>query len=60
MTNESGCIKEDGIWIPQVILFLGQFISGIGVGLFWSVGVAYMDDNTSKAKSPAMLSKLSQ
>ncbi|XP_060654708.1 solute carrier organic anion transporter family member 74D-like isoform X1 [Drosophila nasuta] len=56
MKEEPGCIVEDGIWVPQVMLFAGQFISGIGVGLFWSVGVAYMDDNTSKAKSPALLS----
>lgn len=57
MANESSCIKEAGIWIPQAVLFLGQFISGIGIGLFWTVGVSYMDDNTSKAKSPALLSK---
>lgn len=60
MTTASSCIKEAGFWIPQFVLFLGQFISGIGIGLFWSVGVAYMDDNTSKAKSPAMLSRLTK
>jgi len=56
-TSAATCIKEDGIWVPQVVLFSGQFLAGIGFGLFWSIGVAYMDDNTSKAKSPALLSK---
>ncbi|KAH8407485.1 hypothetical protein KR222_002225, partial [Zaprionus bogoriensis] len=56
MSTESSCMQEDGLWVPQFVLFLGEFISGIGIGIFWTVGVAYMDDNTSKAKSPAMLS----
>lgn len=57
MTKESGCVQQDGTWVPPFVLFLGQFIAGIGISLFWTVGIAYMDDNTSKDKTPALLSK---
>lgn len=40
-----------------MILFLAQFILGIGQALFLVVGLTYMDDNTTKSKTPAMLSK---
>ncbi|KAL7736164.1 hypothetical protein ACLKA6_003710 [Drosophila palustris] len=54
--EEPNCIIEEGTWVPQAVLFAGEFLAGIGFGLFWSIGIAYMDDNTSKAKSPALLS----
>lgn len=53
----SSCEKSVSHWAPQVILFVAQFILGIGSAIFWIVGVAYMDDNSTKAKTPAMLSK---
>jgi len=43
---------------PQVLLFVAQFISGIGGSLYYTLGVSYMDDNTKKSKTPALLSKL--
>lgn len=43
--------------MPQVILFVGQLIGGIGQSLFFTLGVAYMDDNILKAKVPALVSK---
>lgn len=49
--------EEVGLWVPQVFLFAAQLISGVGQALFYTLGIAYMDDNTSKAKTPAMLSK---
>lgn len=57
MAEEQSCIQDEGIWIPQIILFTGEFIVGIGIAMFWTVGVAYLDDNTSKSKSPALLSE---
>ncbi|KMY95754.1 solute carrier organic anion transporter family member 74D [Drosophila simulans] len=52
-----GCVQEEvGLWVPQVFLFAAQLISGVGQALFYTLGIAYMDDNTSKAKTPAMLS----
>ncbi|XP_064548299.1 solute carrier organic anion transporter family member 74D-like [Drosophila montana] len=56
MSEDSSCIQEDSVWVPQFILFLAQFILGIGQALFLVVGLAYMDDNTTKSKTPAMLS----
>ncbi|EDW08366.1 solute carrier organic anion transporter family member 74D [Drosophila mojavensis] len=56
MNETSSCIQEDSVWVPQMILFLAQFILGIGQALFLVVGLAYMDDNTTKSKTPAMLS----
>lgn len=43
---------------PQLLLFVAQFISGIGGSLYYTLGVSYMDDNTKKSKTPALLSKL--
>lgn len=57
MSEEPICQHEEGLWVPQAILFFGEFIAGVGISLFWTVGVAYMDDNTSKSKAPAMLSE---
>ncbi|XP_032590814.1 solute carrier organic anion transporter family member 74D isoform X2 [Drosophila grimshawi] len=56
MSEESTCMQENSIWGPQLILFGAQFILGIGQALFIVIGLAYMDDNTTKSKTPAMLS----
>lgn len=53
----SSCEKSVSQWAPQVILFVAQLILGLGSAVFWVVGVAYMDDNSTKSKTPAMLSK---
>jgi len=56
-TSTGGCIQEVGQWVPQVFLFAAQLISGVGQALFYTLGIAYMDDNATKSKTPAMLSK---
>ncbi|XP_023179421.2 solute carrier organic anion transporter family member 74D-like [Drosophila hydei] len=56
LSTESGCTQSDGTWVPPLVLFVAQFIAGIGISLFWIVGVSYMDDNTEKANTPALLS----
>ncbi|KAH8275691.1 hypothetical protein KR026_012669 [Drosophila bipectinata] len=55
-TSAAGCIQEVGQWVPQLILFVAQLISGVGQALFYTLGIAYMDDNGTKSKTPAMLS----
>ncbi|XP_037950487.1 solute carrier organic anion transporter family member 74D-like [Teleopsis dalmanni] len=50
------CEMGDGNFAPQVVLFVAQFISGIGGSLYYTLGVSYMDDNTKKSKTPALLS----
>ncbi|XP_020805140.1 solute carrier organic anion transporter family member 4A1 [Drosophila serrata] len=56
-SSAAGCIQEEiGQWVPQVFLFAAQLISGVGQALFYTLGIAYMDDNGTKSKTPAMLS----
>lgn len=43
--------------MPQVILFLGQLCAGVGQSIYFSIGVAYMDDNIKKSKTPALISE---
>ncbi|KAH8407484.1 hypothetical protein KR222_002224, partial [Zaprionus bogoriensis] len=56
MNEPSSCEKDSDLWAPQVILMAAQLILGIGQAVFWVVGVAYMDDNSTKSKTPAMIS----
>ncbi|XP_075166175.1 solute carrier organic anion transporter family member 74D-like isoform X2 [Haematobia irritans] len=51
-----GCEIREGSLVPQILLFIAQFVAGIGGSLYYTLGVSYMDDNTEKAKAPAMLS----
>ncbi|XP_017054172.1 solute carrier organic anion transporter family member 74D isoform X2 [Drosophila ficusphila] len=55
-SSASGCIQEVGQSVPQVFLFAAQLISGVGQALFYTLGIAYMDDNATKSKTPALLS----
>ncbi|XP_017835385.1 solute carrier organic anion transporter family member 74D [Drosophila busckii] len=52
---EEDCFETTS-WTPIALLFAAQFISGVGCSLFYTLGVSYMDDNTNKAKTPALLS----
>ncbi|XP_017132036.1 solute carrier organic anion transporter family member 74D isoform X2 [Drosophila elegans] len=55
-SSPGGCVQDVGQWVPQVFLFVAQLISGVGQALFYTLGIAYMDDNGTKSKTPAMLS----
>ncbi|XP_067632743.1 solute carrier organic anion transporter family member 74D-like isoform X2 [Eurosta solidaginis] len=50
------CEVGEGNLAPQIVLFVAQFISGIGGSLYYTLGVSYMDDNTKKSRTPALLS----
>lgn len=50
------CDTGEDNWMPQVLLFSGQLVAGIGQSLFYTIGVAYMDDNIKKSKTPALIS----
>ncbi|KAL5285653.1 hypothetical protein ACFFRR_007383 [Megaselia abdita] len=50
------CEKREGNLSPQIILFIAQFISGIGGSLYFTLGSSYMDDNTPKSQTPLLLS----
>ncbi|XP_058461062.1 solute carrier organic anion transporter family member 74D-like [Malaya genurostris] len=55
-TRGAECETEEGNFAPQAILFIAQFISGIGSSLYYTLGVSYMDDNIKKSKTPALVS----
>ncbi|XP_054738862.1 solute carrier organic anion transporter family member 74D-like [Anastrepha obliqua] len=55
-SNETACVVEESNLAPQVVLFLAEIVSGIGGALYYTLGIAYMDDNTKKSKTPALLS----
>ncbi|XP_017464094.1 PREDICTED: solute carrier organic anion transporter family member 4C1 isoform X2 [Rhagoletis zephyria] len=41
--------------VPLILIFLSQFVLGIGNTLYYSLGQTYLDDNTKKANTPLML-----
>lgn len=41
--------------IPLILVFLSQFILGIGNTLYFSLGQTYLDDNTRKTEIPVLL-----
>lgn len=55
-TAGAECETEEGNLAPQVILFVAQLIAGVGGGLYYTLGVSYMDDNIKKSKTPALVS----
>uniref|UniRef100_A0A182WBM8 Kazal-like domain-containing protein n=1 Tax=Anopheles minimus TaxID=112268 RepID=A0A182WBM8_9DIPT len=55
-TRGAECEREEGTLAPQIVLFVAQFISGIGSSLYYTLGVSYMDDNIKKSKTPALVS----
>ncbi|XP_026841496.1 solute carrier organic anion transporter family member 5A1 isoform X1 [Drosophila persimilis] len=48
--------QEPSDFMPIMLFFLAQFVCGIGCTLFYTLGLSYMDDNSKKSKTPAMIS----
>lgn len=42
-------------YVPLVLIFLSQFVLGIGNTLYYSLGQSYLDDNTKQRNTPLML-----
>uniref|UniRef100_A0A8D8QN49 Solute carrier organic anion transporter family member n=2 Tax=Cacopsylla melanoneura TaxID=428564 RepID=A0A8D8QN49_9HEMI len=51
----AACIKEESL-TPQVIIFVGELMWGIGAPLYGNLGMAYMDDNIKRSKTPLLMS----
>lgn len=51
------CESANGNIVAPIILFLAQFISGLGGTLYHTLGVSYMDDNVKRSNTPLLLSK---
>jgi hypothetical protein len=45
----------ESIW-PLILIFLSQFVLGIGNTLYYALGQTYLDDNTKKTNSPLLMS----
>lgn len=41
--------------VPLVLIFISQFVLGIGTTLYYTLGHTYLDDNTKKTNTPMML-----
>lgn len=41
--------------LPLVLIFMSQFVLGIGHTLYYSLGQSYLDDNTKQRNTPLML-----
>ena len=48
------CAKGDVSIVPLVFIFIAQFVAGVGVLLFFSLGGPYLDDNVNKTNSPML------
>lgn len=44
-----------GSLLPRLLIFISQFILGIGTTLYYGLGQTYLDDNTKKKKNIPML-----
>lgn len=42
-------------YVPLVLIFMSQFVLGIGNTLYYSLGQSYLDDNTKQRNTPLML-----
>jgi len=60
-TNQSeDCADNRGstVWPAVILLFIGNFIRGVGFTIFYVIALPFMDDNVSKKKSPIYLAAL--
>ena len=53
---ERECNDEMESIVPLYLIFLSQFVLGIGNTLYFALGQTYLDDNTAKTKTPLLLS----
>lgn len=52
--NAEQC-EEAFSYLPLILIFLSQFVLGIGNTLYYSLGQSYLDDNIRQQNSPMML-----
>lgn len=55
-TQPQDCNDEIESIVPLVLIFLSQFVLGIGNTLYYALGQTYLDDNTKKTNTPLLLS----
>ena len=52
---EEACEEEMASAMPLVLIFLSQFVLGIGSTLYYALGQPYLDDNVKKTQTPLLL-----
>ena len=58
-TIETTCNEENinaSAYGPVLIFFIAQFFFGMAISLFYSIGLAYLDDNVSRDNAPVCYS----
>lgn len=51
--SEENC-DETFSYIPLILIFLSQFVVGIGNTLYYALGQSYLDDNTHQKNTPLL------
>lgn len=46
---------QDFLLAPLVLIFVSQFVLGVGTTLYYTLGSTYLDDGTAKKSTPMML-----
>jgi uncharacterized membrane protein SpoIIM required for sporulation len=49
------CSDDMASILPLVLIFLSQFVLGIGSTLYYALGQPYLDDNVKKTQTPMLL-----
>ncbi|XP_063222181.1 solute carrier organic anion transporter family member 74D-like [Bacillus rossius redtenbacheri] len=55
MCTEEDFASGEHSWTPLVLIFMSNFVLGIGVTLSHSLGQTYIDDHTKKSNTPILL-----
>ena len=53
-SDPSQCETGDVSLVPVILLFVSQFVSGIGATAYYTLGLTYLDDSVDKKQSPVM------
>jgi len=49
------CEDDMASILPLILIFLSQFVLGIGSTLYYALGQPYLDDNVKKTQTPMLL-----
>jgi sodium-independent organic anion transporter len=52
---KKNCEDDMATILPLILIFLSQFVLGIGSTLYYALGQPYLDDNVKKTRTPMLL-----
>jgi hypothetical protein len=53
--DEEDCSVDSLSSIPSIIFIVSFFVLGVGTCMYYTLGIAYLDDNVRKNKTPILL-----